>query len=342
MNDFFKTIRNYILEYLPKQLCCSENTIKTYRMALNLWVEFLRKHKQIPISKIDFSIFNNELILEYLEWLENTRGCSATTRNHRLMILRAFFKYAGDLDCVQIDLHNEIKKIPIKKTPGKLIEFLSEDALQALLNQPNPQKRLGLRDRFFMILMYETAARCDELLRLKVRDLRIHMRHPISVLTGKGNKPRSVALLPKAVEHCKHYLKIFHPNVNSAGSDELLFYIITHGQKHAMSPDNVAAFMKKHGEAARKICPEVPERVHPHQLRHTRSIHLYRDGMPLALLSEYLGHANPETTKIYAYADTEMQRMAMEKADHMRKGHPIPQAVWYNNEEMILELSGLK
>jgi site-specific recombinase XerD len=331
-----------MLEYLPKQLCCSENTIKTYRMALNLWIEFLRKQKQFPISKIDFNIIDNELIVEYLEWLENTRGCSATTRNHRLIILRAFFKYAGDMDCAQIYLHNETKKVPIKQTPGKLVEFLSEDALQTLLKQPNPRKRLGLRDRFFMALMYETAARCDELLKLKVRDIRIHLHHPISILTGKGNKPRPVTLLPRAVEHCKQYLEIFHPNINGTGGDEFLFYIVTHGQKHAMSPDNVAAFMKKHGEAARKICPEVPEKVHPHQLRHTRAIHLYREGMPLALLSEFLGHASPETTKIYAYADAEMQRKAMEKADHMRKGRPAPEAIWHDNEEMILELSGLK
>jgi integrase len=189
--------------------------------------------------------------------------------------------------------------------------------------------------------MYDTAARCSELLNLRVRDLRLNTRHPIVYLTGKGNKTRSVPLLTKTVEHCKRYLQMFHSDT-SANGDEHLFYTIIHSVHHPMSADNAAAFMKKYGETARQVCPEVPTRVHPHQLRHTRAIHFYRDGMPLALLSEYLGHADPETTKIYAYADTEMKRAAMEKAEYLRKGIPAPAPFWENNEEMILKLSGLK
>ena len=63
--------------------------------------------------------------------------------------------------------------------------------------------------------------------------------------------------------------------------------------------------------------------------------------MPLALLSELLGHADPETTKIYAYADTEMKRAAMEKADRKRNISPQPTAIWQDDEDMILKLSGL-
>lgn len=339
MNDFFKAVRGYLLEYLPKQRCCSENTIKSYRNALNLLVEYLRTEKQLTVSHIDFGLFNRNLILEYLDWLENVRNCGATTRNQRLMVIRAFFKYAGELDCTQVALQLEAKGIPTKKTPGRIVEFLSEDALQTLLIQPDVRKRTNLRNRFFMTLMYETAARCDELLSMKVRDLRLDVRHPVVYLTGKGNKTRSVALLPKAVEHCKQYLKVFHADTVK---DDFLFFTVIHGTKQAMSPDNAAAFMKKYGEMARKICPEVPERVHPHQLRHTRAIHLYRDGMPLAVLSEFLGHVDPETTKIYAYADAEMKRAAMEKAEHLRKGVPVPIPIWKDNEDMILELSGLK
>jgi len=341
MNDFFKTIRSFLLEYLPKQKCCKKNTVKSYRNALNLLVEYLRTEKGLTISQIDFDLFDRNLILGYLDWLENVRGCGATTRNQRLMVLRSFFKYAGVLDCAQVALHLEVKEIPTKNVPGRIVEFLTEDALQALLAQPDARKRIGLRNRFFMTLMYETAARCDELLSMKVCDLRLNTRHPIAYLTGKGDKTRSVALLSKAVEHCKQYLKMFHSDVGTS-KDDFLFYTVIHGVRQEMSEDNAEAFMKKYGEAARKVCPEVPERVHPHQLRHTRAIHFYRDGMPLALLSEYLGHASVETTKIYAYADTEMKRAAMEKAEHLRKGVPVPEPIWKDNEDMILELSGLK
>ncbi len=341
MNDFFQTVRSYLLEYLPRQRCYKENTAKSYRIALNLLVTYLRTEKKMSVSQIDFDVFDRNLILEYLDWLQETRRCSAATRNHRLMVLRAFFDYAGVIDCTQIALHNEVKKIPPQNTPGKIVEFLSEDALKALLAQPDTNKKIAFRNRFFMILMYETAARCDELLSLKVCDLRLNSRHPIVHLTGKGGKVRPVGLFPKTVEHTRLYLERLHPD-SSTHKDHYLFYTNLHGPNKAMSIDTVETFVRDYGEAARKVCPELPERTHPHQLRHTRAIHLYRDGMPLAVLSEFMGHADTETTKIYAYADAEMKRAAMEKSEHLRKGVPAPEPIWKGDDDMILELSGLK
>ncbi len=81
-----------------------------------------------------------------------------------------------------------------------------------------------------------------------------------------------------------------------------------------MSDDNVARFLKLYAALAHKQNPHVPENVHPHMIRHSRAMHLYQGGMPLSVLSEFLGHENPETTLTYAYADTEMKRQAVEKA----------------------------
>lgn len=108
-----------------------------------------------------------------------------------------------------------------------------------------------------------------------------------------------------------------------------------------MSPDTVAAFFAKYGSMATAVCQEVPEHIHPHMMRHTRAMHLYQSGMPMVLLSQYLGHAQVETTMIYAYADTEMKRAAIQKADAVRGTKPVPDEIWADNEEMILKLSGL-
>ena len=339
MNDFFKTIRSFIMEYLPKQRCCSENTITAYRCTLNLLVEFLRSEKRLRVSQIDFSIFKRDIVLSFLDWLEKSRNCGIRTRNHRLMALRSFFAYAGIVDCTQIAVQLDVEKIPVKNAPERIVDFLTEEALKVLLEQPDAKNRLGLRNQFFMLLMYDTAARCSELLNMKIRDLRIYTKNPSAYLLAKGDKPRAVSLMNRTVEHCTRYLKAFHLDPHD---DDYLFYTVIHGTKHRMSADNVAAFMKKYGEIARKICPEVPSRVHPHQLRHTRAIHYYRDGMPMALIAELLGHASAETTKIYAYADTEMKRIAMERADRNRNITPSSTPIWQNDEDMILELSGLK
>ena len=341
MNDFFGAVRGYLLDYLPNQKCCSDNTIKSHRIALNLFVEFLRGEKNLKVEKITFKTIDKQTVLNFLKWLEDVRHCSPPTRNQRLSILRTFLAYAGGIDCTQIALELDVKKIPMKKHKQAAVDFLSENALKALLEQPDTRKMNGIRDRFFMTLMYDTAARCSELINLRICDMRVESTRPVVYLLRKGNKTQPLPLMNKTVEHYRHYLKTFHPGKEMSSSD-YLFFVTTHDERHQMSADAVGAFMKKYGEAARKVCPEVPERVHAHQLRHSRAVHFYRNGMPLALVGEYLGHVTLETTKIYAYADTEMKRKAMEKADANMNNAPNVAPIWQNDEDMILKLSGLK
>lgn len=341
MTDFFNTVRSYMLYYLPKQKCFSVNTIRSHKDALNLFVLYLRTEKRMKIETISFSELNRQIVLEFMQWLADARSCSPASRNQRLSILRTFFDYAGQIDCTQVALELSVKKIPAAKYTKTIVEYLSENALKTLLEQPDTTKLNGQRDRFFMTLMYDTAARISELLNMKVCDLKIATVHPVAYLRGKGDKIRSVPLMPKTVEHCKGYLRTFHPNADGTSKD-YLFYTTIHDARNCMTAGTVRAFMKKYGESARQVCPEVLDNIHPHQLRHTRAIHIYRDGAPLVLVGEYLGHINPVTTKVYAYADTEMKRRALEKADGAHGSIPEVTPIWQNNEEMILKLSGLR
>jgi integrase len=280
-------------------------------------------------------------MLGYLDWLGAERGCGPTTVNQRLMVLRSFFKYAGETDCAYTAFGMDVATVPTRRTQGRTVDFLSEQALKALLAQPDPRNRTGHRNQFFMILMYDTAARCGELLSLRLRDFRLDNTRPVVYLHGKGDKTRIVPLLPETVNHTRRYIKAFHGMVLH-DKGEPVFFTKNHGTRTQMSADTVALFMKKYGIAARELCNEVPEHIHPHMLRHTRAMHLYRQGMPIHLLSEFLGHASYETTKVYAYADTEMKRLAISKADILRDGMPTPEPLWTGDEDLILKLSGLQ
>ena len=124
----------------------------------------------------------------------------------------------------------------------------------------------------------------------------------------------------------------------SLDEDSPLFYTVIHGVKQQMSDDNVARFIHKYADMGRNICPSIPKRVTPHMFRHSRALNLYRKGVPLPLLSEWLGHANLETTLIYAYADTEMKRAAIEKATDAN--HPLRKAkdvVQENYDELTIK-----
>ena len=132
-------------------------------------------------------------------------------------------------------------------------------------------------------------------------------------LTGKGPKIRTVPLSQKTMEHFRNYTRIFHSEPGCK-PDAPCFYTVQYGEKRPMSDDNVRKFMKGYCENACAVCPGVPEHIHPHLWRHSRAMHLYQHGMDLTLVSQWLGHVNLETTLIYAHADTEHKRRAIEKA----------------------------
>ncbi|MDO9529278.1 MAG: tyrosine-type recombinase/integrase [Syntrophales bacterium] len=337
---FFKFVRNFLMVYLPKNRCCSENTIKSYRETINLLRVYIEEKKGIPFVKVKFELLDHTLIGSFLDWLQGERHCSVSTRNHRLAALKSFFKYAAQEDPSLMMAYMELSKIPVKKAPGPIITYMSEKALATLLKQPPENTRLGIRDRFFMIFMYDTGARIQELLDLCLKDLHLSDSIPCVYLTGKGQKMRAVPLLKKTVRHLNLYMKHFHP-IETRRNDSLLFYTVIRGKAGKMSADNVASFMKRYGVSARVDCLEVPERVFPHLLRHTRAMNLYQMGMSLSHIKDFLGHTNVSTTDIYASADISMLKAALEKACS-RDDFPKEDPVWQDNEELLLHLCGLK
>lgn len=147
---------------------------------------------------------------------------------------------------------------------------------------------------------------------VKTYKLHINDNERYVVLTGKGGKTRLVPLMQKTVDHLNKYIELFH---NGSSDTVFLFYVTRKGVQNQMSQDNVSKFIKKYGEIARNKCSEVPEHLYVHMFRHSRAMHLYRHGMPMPLLSEWLGHTQMETTiKYYANADVRMKQDAVEKA----------------------------
>jgi site-specific recombinase XerD len=188
-----------------------------------------------------------------------------------------------------------------------------------------------------MVLMYDSAARDCEMLSMCLCD--IDPEKQTVYLFGKGSKPRLVPISEDTVAHFRRYVKAFH---SSGGSAAPMFYTTRRNVMAQMSDDNVARFMKKYGEAAKALCPDVPEKITPHMFRRSRAMHLYRSGMPLELLAELLGHADPETVWVYAYADTEMKRKAIEKAETNAGVRPSADiGIWDGDEDMIKRLCGL-
>jgi integrase/recombinase XerD len=341
-DTFFKQVRGFLTVYLPKNKCFSPHTIKAYRDTLNLFRLFMAEEKKIAFTGITFDPINHDLIYEFLGWLQNTRGCEISTKNQRLAALKSFFHYCALEDPALMAIYLDIQQVRSQRLNRNRVEYMSETALKTLLEQPDPTTRCGLRAQFFMILLYDTAARIQEMLDLQLRDLHLNDQTPSIYLTGKGNKTRAIPLMEKTIAHLNQYLKRFHPNADLK-PDSLLFYTQIKGQIGKMSDDNVSCFLKRYAKSAHQACLEVPLQMHAHLFRHTRAMHLYQAGIPLSYLKDFLGHVSINTTDIYAYTDTSMMRTALEKIAK-NEGDPAFQEkpIWLDNEQLILKLCGLK
>lgn len=172
------------------------------------------------------------------------------------MALRSFLDFAGQIDCTQTALYLSACNIPSKESHGRIVEFLTEPSLTALLQQPDPSKPKDLRNLVFMILMYDTAARCSELLDMKVCDLRLDAKHPIAYLHGKGRKSAQSHCSARRFSIASNICASFHTTADYH-SEAPLFLHCDSWDTAKMSPDTVSAFFIKYGSMAKLVCPEV-------------------------------------------------------------------------------------
>ncbi len=310
----FTLVHDFFREHLTKLKNRSPNTIAAYREALNALFDFVKNERNIGLSDITFEMIDYNMVVRFLDYLETERGCGIGTRNHRLNRIRAFYKHAANMEPAAVIHQKEILKVPLKVAEqSDIIEYMSMDAVKAILRQPDTTTRKGLRDQFLMVLLYDTGARIQELMGIRLQDIRLG-KAPTVALHGKGGKTRSVPLQGATIPLLKNYMNVFHPGENTY-SEQHLFFVLRNGWKKQMHHDTARRLIRKHGVRAREYCRDVPDNVHPHLWRHTRAMHLYQSGIDLNLISQWLGHARLQTTLMYAKADTEMKRKAMETAN---------------------------
>jgi site-specific recombinase XerD len=337
-DGFYRHLREWFTSFLPRQRGAAGNTITSCRQTWNMLLGYVAAHHHVPVEKVTFTMLDRATVTGFLDHTQATKSWTASTRNQRLACIRSFFTYAAAAEPALAIYLADLAAIPRLNGPATApVKYMTTAAVTALLAAPDPGTRLGLRDQFFMILMYDLAARDAEMLSLTIAGL--DARRLTADLLGKGSKPRRLPITSETARHFSRYAAVFHP---SPEPEAPLFYTTRSHRRVPMSDDNVARLIRQHAATARATCPDVPDRVHPHMLRHSRAMHLYQAGMPMSLLTEWLGHADPETTLVYAHADTEMKRQALEKASSATSQSPPPAPLWHDREDIIQRLCGLK
>ena len=333
--DFAKYLTDFFSIYLSTQKNVSKNTIRSYRDTFKLLISYCREVKKVPVEKITIDTLSSQCLLDFLQWLETDRKCSISTRNQRLAAIHSFFRYLQREEPAGLFNFQKITAIPIKKTQKKIVEYLTPEAVKLLLEQPDKHTPRGRRDLTLMSVLYDSGARVQEVCDLKIGN--ITLQEPaVIVLTGKGNKIRRVPMVKNTASLLKSYL--LENNLDKPWKNENPLF--TNNQHQKLTKEGVSYIITKYVASAREKSTLIPAKVHAHMLRHSKAMHLLQAGVNLIYIRDFLGHVDLKTTEIYAKADTETKRKAVENIYPDLIESNLPD--WSKDHALLSWLSKLK
>lgn len=319
----------FLTHHLAAQRNLSPNTIRAYRDAFTLFLRFCRDEQGLALERLCLSDIDVPLIEAFLDHLEGDRHVSVRTQNQRLAVVHSFFRYVQSEVPDHLLRCQRILAIPLRRQPRKLVGYLSKEHLAGILAQPNLQSRKGRRDAVLLSVLYDTGARVQELIDITVGDVRLE--HPAQVrLFGKGRKVRAVPLMDPTVQLLRDHLRE-HGLDRPDKTEEPLFQ---NRQGYRLTRWGVRYILNKHVHGARVANPAFTQPVSPHTFRHTKGMHLLQAGVSLEIIRDFLGHEGVTTTQIYARANLEMKRKALEK---VADGPAFPDVPSWNKDPSLLE-----
>ena len=303
--SFIEHLENYFNVYLPTVKGLSQSTIVSYKATFRILMEFLYTVKSIPSDKVEFSTFNDTLIIEFLNWLETERNCSVCTRNQRLSAITAFSAYVQNKDFdLAITFRNSVLKVPKKKAPRKSRNAFTRDEVKVLFELPYANNEIGLRDKTLLCFMYASGTRAQEVCNLTVGDIQFYSdRAGINIL-GKGQKVRRIGIPCDASNMLKKYIE--HRRI----MNDTTRHVFSSQTHEKMSVSCIEEIYAKYIDKAKHECPGMFRYNYtPHSMRHTTATHMLEAGVPIVVVKNFLGHVSLQTTQIY----TEVTQDTMNK-----------------------------
>ena len=274
------------LHYLVVEKGLSQNTIEAYSRGLVRFVDHL-KRKRIQdvrdVGKVDVQGFLLSLRKKNLNTKSVVRDLSA---------IRSFFRFLIQEGILETNPVEDLESPKVAKT---LPEILSLKEIEQILEQPNLQTPLGMRDRAMLEMLYATGMRVSELTHLPTHQ--VNLEGGYVLLYGKGSKERIVPLGSEAMRWVALYLKGARGAL-SKGKESAFLFINRSGKEMSRQRfwKNLKDYAKKAG---------LHKRISPHLLRHSFASHLLERGADLRSVQMMLGHVDISTTQIYTHVTGE-------------------------------------
>lgn len=321
-------LESFFHHRLTKQRNASRATIASYRDALRMLILFAAERTGQKPHALAVEDLDRDLVLAFLDELEQKRNNAVPTRNARLTAIRSFFHHVAANDPASLGTAQRILAIPTKRSHTEVTHYLARHEVDALIGAPDQQTSRGRRDRALLLFLARTGARVSEAIGVNACDLQLDRPRPQVLLRGKGQKERIVPIsddLIKALKALMNERRVAH-------NEALPLFVGTHdtrltrfGATHIVRWAVVIATSRK-PELARKS-------ISPHVFRHSLAMRLLQSGVDLLTIQAWLGHAQVATTHRYAAADVEMMRRGLDMA-----GIAGSQTARYRPKDAVLQL----
>ena len=208
MNNFPILLESFFQKYLPVERGCSNNTSKNYRDAFVYLLEYLNATSNLSANQVTMERLDLKTVVSFLDWLEEEKQVSVSTRNNRLAALKSFFKYVSYREPMYLNQCSSVLTIKAKKTETVPMNYLTIAAVELLFKSFDLSIAAELRDFCVIATLYETGARVSEL--TSIRSYEVKTENPATiVLHGKGGKTRITPIDKSLAGYIKKYLSVF-------------------------------------------------------------------------------------------------------------------------------------
>ena len=305
--SFAALVQQFFTEYLVAQRAVSPRTVACYRDALLLFLNFASRRLGTAPTTMRLADLQPDLILAFLDHLEQDRQNSVRSRNLRLTALRAFLKFAGRRDVASLHDVERALAVPMKRFERPMLDYLTRAEMLAVLGESG-ESWSSRRDHLLLTMLYNTGARVSEIIGVRVVDVVLDGAACVH-LHGKGRKLRSIPLWDASVTEIRSWLRL-NPTLRGEAA------LLPNRDAQAMSRSNVAQRLDLAVRRASVAQPSLlKKRVSPHILRHTTAMHLLQAGVPFNVIALWLGHESPTTTHRYVEADLAMKEKALARLE---------------------------
>lgn len=303
MSALAPTLQAFFTDRLVRQRQASPHTLAAYRDAMRLLVRFAAERRGVAPSKLEVSDLDAAVISAFLDHREHDCHNSIRTRNARLAAIRSLLRFAALRHPEHAAVIARVLAIPPKRFERRLVAFLSDPEVDALLAAPNRSTWTGRRDHALLALAVQTGLRASELIALQKTDVHLGVAPHVSCV-GKGRKQRITPLTAAVVAVLRSWL-------DDRTGHETDPVFSTHTGK-TLSRDALERRLRTHVGIAVQMCPSLRQKtITLHVLRHTAAMRLLHAGVDTSVIALWLGHEQAETTQIYLHADLGLKERAL-------------------------------